>query len=188
NAWSKIDAEFALNEGGTIFESRDGQKVFQVQTLEKIPTPMVLSARRVAGRGAVPRPDNPVVHLSDAVGKLNQADQDAPVHLNSITRHFLQTLASKVPEYSWLAPLLPGLETPGKAQNNSATQIRMRDPDLYAMLHTTVAFADTQSRNRIPLDVRRMPVESREDVLARLRQVINDSSIDLTFAAGQPVP
>src|SRR5712692_7995975 len=38
NAWPKIDAEFALDEGGTIFESKDGTRVFQIQTAEKVPT------------------------------------------------------------------------------------------------------------------------------------------------------
>jgi acetylornithine deacetylase/succinyl-diaminopimelate desuccinylase-like protein len=40
NAWAKIDAEFALSQGGTIQETKDDGKVFQIQTLEKIPTPM----------------------------------------------------------------------------------------------------------------------------------------------------
>ena len=35
---SKIDAEFALNEGGYILETKDGPKIFKVQTTEKIPT------------------------------------------------------------------------------------------------------------------------------------------------------
>jgi acetylornithine deacetylase/succinyl-diaminopimelate desuccinylase-like protein len=188
NAWSKIDAEFALNEGASIWESKDGFKVFQIQTLEKVPTPMILAARGTAVRGGVPRPDNPVVRFSAAVGRLSEADQDAPVHLNATTKRYLQALATKISDYSWLAPLLPALDTPGKAQTAAAAQIRMRDLDLYSMLHTTVIFGDIRSRNRAPLDVRRMPSETREEVLARLRQVINDSSIDLSFAPGQPVP
>lgn len=187
NAWPKIDAEFALNEGGTIFEAKDGSKVFQIQTLEKIPTPMILSTGRARVR-PVPRLDNPVLQLSRAIQRLSDEDQEAPVHLNATTKRFFQTLSSKVPDYSWLTPLLPSLDTTGKAQAASAAQIRMRDLDLYAMLHTTVEFGDTRSGNRVPLDVRRMPSEAREEVLARLRQVINDNSVDLAFASGQPVP
>ena len=33
-----------------------------------------------------------------------------------------------------------------------------------------------------------MPSESREEVLARFRQIVNDSAIDLTFGSGAPVP
>jgi len=33
-----------------------------------------------------------------------------------------------------------------------------------------------------------MPVETREDVLTRLRQIVNDSSVDVAFAPGPPMP
>src|SRR5271156_1967658 len=58
--FKEIDAEFALNEGGSILETKDGPRVFQIQTLEKIPTRVTLTAKGTAGDGATPRSDNPV--------------------------------------------------------------------------------------------------------------------------------
>ncbi len=191
NAWPKIDAEFALSQGGTIQETKDGAKVFQIQTLEKIPTPMVLTARGTGNRGKYPRTgsDNPALHLTQAVVHLSEADQ--PIHINATTRSYLRAL-SKLSDYNWLAPLLPALENPAAAKA-AAAQVRQHDTTLDAMLHTTVdpGFPRGSRNNdtaRAGLDVRRMPSESREEVLARFRQIVNDSTIELTFAPGQPVP
>ena len=67
NAYPKIDAAFALNEGGAALDVRSGTRIFQIQTSEKIPTRVVLTARGTAGHASLPRPDNPVVHLARAI-------------------------------------------------------------------------------------------------------------------------
>jgi acetylornithine deacetylase/succinyl-diaminopimelate desuccinylase-like protein len=193
HAWPKIDAEFALNEGGYIMESKDGPRIFQVQTTEKIPTRVVLTAKGTAGHGSMPRGDNPVVHLSKALVKLSEAEQ--PVRLNATTRRYLREMA-KLSESSWLEPLRRKLEDPATVQS-AANQIRARDPELDAMLRTTVTPTMLHAGikiNVIPntaeaqVDVRRLPNETREEVLARFRQSINDSAVDVALVPGQQMP
>jgi acetylornithine deacetylase/succinyl-diaminopimelate desuccinylase-like protein len=193
NAWPKIDAEFALNEGGSIWETRDGTKVFQMQTAEKIPTRVVLIAHGTAGHGSLPRADNPVLHLSRALVKLSEADQ--PVKLNPTTRRYLREL-SKFPEYEWLAPLLPRLESPATAMA-AGNQIRARDPELDATLRTTLAATMLKAGQRInvipntaeaQLDVRRLPNETREEVLARFQRIVDDHAVDVSLAPGTQLP
>ncbi len=183
NGWSKIDAEFALNDGGSLIESKDGGKIFGIQTMEKIPMRVILTARGTVGTGALPRADNPIVHLSDAISQLHKADQ--PVRVNSITRRYLGQL-STLSDYAWLAPLLPKLDSPLTAPA-AAAQIRAKDAELDAMLRTTISFPSSVG-GEAQLDVRRMPSETREEVLARLRQIINDPSVDVAFAPGPPMP
>jgi acetylornithine deacetylase/succinyl-diaminopimelate desuccinylase-like protein len=183
NAWPKIDAEFALNAGSTIRETKDGSKVFEVQVAEKVPMRVLLSARGNAGTGAVPRLDNPIVHLSRAVTRLSEADQ--PIILNATTKRYLTDL-SMLMDYNWLAPLLPKLDNPATALA-TAGQIRMRDPELDAMLHTTV-FTLTQAGTQAELDVRRMPSETKEEVLTRMRQIVNDNAVELTIGPGVAPP
>ena len=188
HAWPKIDCEFAINEGGAILEAKDGERLFEIQTTEKIPTRVVLTARGTATRGTVPRDDNPIIKLSRAVIKLSESEQ--PAHLQPTVRRYFRELA-KLPEYAWLAPLLTRLENPATLPA-AANQVRMHDPDLDSLLRTTVSPTVVQAGAKINLipnkaeaqvDVRRLPGETREDVLDRIRQIINDPSIEM-----EPVP
>src|SRR5579872_630049 len=122
NAWDKINAEFALNEGGFGVVTPFGQRIYEIQTAEKVPTRAILTAHGTAGHGSLPLDDNPVVHLARAIARL--ADADQPVRLNTTTRRYLAAL-SKLPDYRWLQPLLPRLENP-RTSNATANQIRLR--------------------------------------------------------------
>lgn len=193
NASGKIDAEFALNEGGTALDTKSGTRVFQIQTAEKIPTRVVLTARGTAGHGSLPRNDNPVVHLARAIERL--ADSDQPVRLNTTTRRYLSSIA-KIPDYDWLRPLLPKLEDATSAVA-AANQIRARDPELNSMLRTAVSPTMLQAGNKVnvipnvaeaQVDVRRLPNETREEVETRFRAIINDPAVDVSRERGQDMP
>ena len=193
HAFSKIDADFALNEGGYNFDSGGVRRVYQVQTAEKIPTRVVLTARGVQGQGSLPRPDNPLVRVARALLKIVDADQ--PVKLSPTTRRYLRDI-SKLPEYEWLAPLLPKLDN-SLTQAVAANQIRAKNPELEVMIRTSVSPTNFRAGTRfniIPssasalLDVRRLPNETREEVLARFRQMINDPSIEVNLDSGPQMP
>jgi acetylornithine deacetylase/succinyl-diaminopimelate desuccinylase-like protein len=193
NAWPKIEAEFALNEGGFVYETEDHHRVFKIQTAEKIPTRISLTAHGTAGHGSLPRPDNPIVRLSRAITRLVDADQ--PVRLNTTTRRYLRDMA-RLQDYSWLAPMLPRLENPTTSPA-AANQIRAKDPEIDAMLRTSVSPTMLRAGikiNVIPnsaeamVDVRRLPNETREEIITRFRQVINDGSVEVGFAPGQHMP
>ena len=90
--FQEIDAEYCLAEGGGA-SRRDGQVRFaSVQTIEKIPHGIELTARGVAGHGSVPLRSNPVAHLAAAVlGHLAKAYR-ARAH----TEEMLSLVAFKV--------------------------------------------------------------------------------------------
>src|SRR5262249_56229069 len=76
-------------------------------------------------------------------------------------------------------------------------EIRARDPELSAMVQTTFVPTILRAGNKInvipnsaeaQIDVQRMPGETREEVLARFKQVINDSAVEVTFAPGPQMP
>jgi acetylornithine deacetylase/succinyl-diaminopimelate desuccinylase-like protein len=193
NAWDKINAEFALNEGGFAITTVSGQRIYEIQTAEKIPTRIVLTAHGVAGHGSLPRADNPVVHLARAIERV--AETDEPVRLNTTTRRYLHALA-KLPDYRWIEPLLPKLEN-SKTAIATASQIRAHDPELDAMLRTTVSPTMLSAGNKInvipntaeaQLDVRRMPDETHDEILERLRHIIHDSAVEVGAAPGQEMP
>jgi acetylornithine deacetylase/succinyl-diaminopimelate desuccinylase-like protein len=188
-ARSKIDAELALNEGGFVLDLPSGSRVYHVQTTEKTPMPVILRARGTAGHGSLPLPDNPLLRLSRAIVKLAAAD--FPVHLNPTTTRYFAEM-SRLPEYSWLAPLLPKLP-----RADAANQIRARDPELDAQLRTTVSPDVMRAGavvNVIPsaaeaqLDVRRLPGEAAAEVLARLRRIVADPQVEVAPMPGRDVP
>ena len=193
NAWDKINAEFALNEGGDATDLKSGARVFQIQTTEKIPTRVALTAHGTAGHGSLPRPDNAVVHLARAITRL--ADAAQPVQLNATTRRYFTDLAG-LPDYKWLQPFLSRLENPATALA-AANEIATRDAELSAMLRDTVSPTMLNAGmkvNVIPnqagaqIDVRRLPTETREEVEARFRGIINDPAISIAPAGGQDMP
>jgi acetylornithine deacetylase/succinyl-diaminopimelate desuccinylase-like protein len=192
NAFESIDAEAALNEGGFAQDLRSGVRLFHIQTAEKIPTRVVLTARGGAGHGSLPRSDNAIVGLARALLRLENGQ---PVRLNATTRRYFAQLAA-LPDYHWLAPLVPRLENHSNAHTAGAL-IRARDPELDAQLHTTIAptmLSAGMKINVIPnvaearLDIRRLPDESSEEVLVRVRRLINNTAVEVTPAPGQEMP
>jgi acetylornithine deacetylase/succinyl-diaminopimelate desuccinylase-like protein len=192
NAYDSIDAEAALNEGGVAQHLRSGVRLFQIQTAEKIPSRVVLTARGTAAHASLPRPDNCIVRLAHALVRL---ENDQPVRLNATTRRYLAELAA-LPEYRWLAPLVPKLEHFSTAFS-AAAQIRSRDPELDAQLRTTISptiISGGLKINVIPnavearLDVRRLPNESRDEVLVRIRRMINDPAVEVAPESDAEMP
>jgi acetylornithine deacetylase/succinyl-diaminopimelate desuccinylase-like protein len=192
NAWPKIDAEFALNEGGN-WSHLGGVAVFRIQTAEKIPARAVLTAHGTAGHGSLPRADNPVVHLARAIARL--ADADQPVRLNPTTRRYFNEMA-RLPAYAWLLPLLPELEKPQSAPA-AARRIREHEPELAAQLQTTVSptmLSAGVKINVVPnaaearVDVRRLPSEPRDEVYQRFRRIIDDPAVTVEPEQGQQMP
>jgi acetylornithine deacetylase/succinyl-diaminopimelate desuccinylase-like protein len=90
NHWDKIDCEFILNEGGEIHINGGRVDYVALATTEKVPRGMRVTARGNSGHGSVPRPDNSVVHISEAIAKLGT--WQTPMRLNDTTRLYFQKL------------------------------------------------------------------------------------------------
>jgi acetylornithine deacetylase/succinyl-diaminopimelate desuccinylase-like protein len=190
HAWAKIDAEFALNEYSYILPTASGIPVYQIQTAEKVPTRFKMTARGTAGHGSLPRADNPVEHLARAIYRLSTSEQ--PVKLNATTRSYLAGMG-KLADYAWLTPLLAKLEDPATA-SAAADEIRQRDPEIHAMLRTTISATMLSAGTKInvipnvaeaQLDARRLPGETREEVFERLRRIIDDPAVTIEPTSSQ---
>jgi acetylornithine deacetylase/succinyl-diaminopimelate desuccinylase-like protein len=188
--WEKIDCEFALNEGGGIVQ-RDGKvRLVRVATAEKVPNPIMLTAKGVSGHGSKPRPDNPILHLAKAIAKFET--WQPPMRLNETTREYFRRLAEVSPPHQ--AALFRDLEKPEVQE-----QLRVSDFTHNAMLRTTISpnmIRGGFRQNVIPgdatatLDVRALPDEDMKSFTNMLAQVINDPSITITplSSTRQPTP
>src|ERR1051325_12249559 len=84
--WKEIEAEFALAEGGATLVRGGKVRTVEIGATEKVPRPVRLVAHGRAGHGSRPTPDNAVVKIANAVGKV--AAWQAPMRLNDITRAY----------------------------------------------------------------------------------------------------
>src|SRR6185369_7564878 len=110
--WDKIECEFALNEGGSIYAPEGRVKYVGVATTEKVPRGFRLVARGTSGHGSVPRPDNAITHLAAAVAKVG--NWNVPMRLNETTRAFFSRLAKiSSPEE---AAIYANLEDPARSE------------------------------------------------------------------------
>jgi acetylornithine deacetylase/succinyl-diaminopimelate desuccinylase-like protein len=143
-----------------------------------------MTARGTAGHGSLPRDDNPVEHIARAIDRLRNAVQ--PVKLNTTTRAYLSAIA-KLPDYAWLSPLAAQLENPSTA-GTAADQIRKLDPEIHAMIRTTIAATMLTAGSKINVipnsaeaqfDCRRLPDETAEEVFERVRRIVDDPAITI---------
>jgi acetylornithine deacetylase/succinyl-diaminopimelate desuccinylase-like protein len=134
-----------------------------------------------------------VVHLARATARLAAAEQ--PVKVDATTRAYFRGL-SKLPDYAWLVPLLPKLEVPTTALQ-AAALIRAHEPELDSLLRTTAVptmLSAGQKINVIPttaeaqIDVRRLPGESKEEVVTRIRRMVNDKAVEVIPVDGDEMP
>jgi acetylornithine deacetylase/succinyl-diaminopimelate desuccinylase-like protein len=185
--FSRIEAEYCLAEGGGVSRSGGKVKFASVQTLEKTPRAIELVARGVAGHGSVPLRTNPIVHLSAAVARV--AAWKPPVRINDTTRAYFKRLAA--------------LSAPGDARRYQ--DIIGSDPALVeaadeyfldfeprhaSMIRTSISpnvFQGGYRINVIPsearatLDVRTHPDDDPERLLAEVRRIVNDPTIEVAW-------
>ncbi len=177
--WDKIDCEYVLNEGGAIHETNGGVDYAAVGTTEKVPRGMLLVARGSSGHASMPRLDNPIEHLGMAVGKL--LTWQPPMHLNETTKEYFSRLAKiSSPEDAYL---YTHLEDPSVQRKLAETHIAQN-----SMLRTSITPTIIKGGFRInvipadaeaTLDVRALPDESIDELMATMRTVINDPQVEV---------
>jgi acetylornithine deacetylase/succinyl-diaminopimelate desuccinylase-like protein len=181
--WDKIEAEFAINEGGWILEEAGRVRYVAVTTTEKVPNTTKLVAKGSSGHGSMPRTDNAIVHLAAAIARVGE--YQPPMRLNETTRTFFKRLASiSAPSE---AILYSNVEDPVAGKVVEET-LRRNNVMLNSMLRTSISpniFNGGFRSNVIPgsaeatLDIRALPDEDMGEFFATLKRIINDPAIEI---------
>lgn len=182
-----IDAEFCYAEGGSVTRVGGAVKYASVQTVEKIPRAISVTARGVAGHGSVPLETNALAHLGEAVGKI--AAWTPPMRLNETTAAYFKRLATvSSPEEAerYRALLSPDPKISGPAD----AYMRRNEPRHWSMLRTSMTptvIAGGYRTNVIPsegtatIDTRLAPDEDATRFLEMVKQVVNDPQVDVGY-------
>ena len=192
--FDKIESEFCLAEGGSVARVNREVQYAGIQSVEKIPYQINLTATGVAGHGSVPLQTNPVVRLSKAMAAV--ADWPSPIRLNETTAAYFERLAGISPPDAaarYLAVLDPA------TQAEADEYFREFEPRHASMLRSSLSpnIIDAGYRiNVIPseargfVDFRALPDEDMNRFLDELRRVIDDPAVtvDMIVTLGKDAP
>jgi acetylornithine deacetylase/succinyl-diaminopimelate desuccinylase-like protein len=188
--YPEIDAEFCIAEGGDTIRERGEVRYAAVQVTEKIVRGVELTAHGISGHGSVPLTTNPIAHLGGAVGKF--AAWQPEVRIDEITGPYFKRLSALAPPEK--AKYYRDLLSPDpKVSGAAADWLLANEPRHSSMARTSVSptmFTGGYRSNVIPseakarLDVRMLPGENPDALLAQIRKAINDPAVDVQFAGG----
>ena len=181
--FAEIDAEYCLAEGGSVLRRGGQVRYASVQTAEKIPRAILLTATGVAGHGSVPLETNSVLRLSQAIAAV--AAWKPPIQLNDTTRTYFTRLAAiSLPADAARYRAVIGADP--KAAQDAVDYFAKNTPNLAAMVRASISPNIVQGGYRVnvipaqataTLDVRLMSGQDPDAFLAEVRKVINDPAV-----------
>jgi len=187
-----VDAELALNEGGSGQMNHGKYLVNEVQASEKVYQDFRLEVRNPGGHSSRPVRDNAIYHLSAALARLAQFD--FPVNLSEVTRTYFERMAALQSD----AKVAADMRAVAGAQTDMSAARRLSDasPFYNALMRTTCVATRLEgghANNALPqlaaanVNCRILPGESPAAIKERLQQVLADAELTVTFV-GQATP
>jgi acetylornithine deacetylase/succinyl-diaminopimelate desuccinylase-like protein len=180
-----IDAEMVFNhDGGGILSDHGKPVMMTVDATEKLYGDFQLSVTNPGGHSSLPRPDNAIYSLADALGRLQ--NYQFPFELNEVTRAYYERMA-KVETPERAADMKAMLKNPPDAQ---AVARLSQDPIDNSTTHTTCVatrFNAGHANNALPqraeatVNCRIEPGHSGEEVRQVLIQVLADPKITVRY-------
>jgi acetylornithine deacetylase/succinyl-diaminopimelate desuccinylase-like protein len=193
-----IDAAYAINEGGGGTLVGNTPLFHTVQATEKVYIDFTLTATNSGGHSSVPRPDNAIYQLSQAL--LNISRYQFPVELNEITKGFFAQTARVEPRMEVAAAMRAIVANPGDVVANAALS---KDARYSSMLRTSCVatrLAGGHANNALPqsatanVNCRVAPTSNGEAVRSALTAAVGDSGVHVDFLTtvqkfgGAPAP
>jgi acetylornithine deacetylase/succinyl-diaminopimelate desuccinylase-like protein len=192
--WDKIACAFAINQGGRVLLQNGKVQYVGIQTSEKVTRNVTVIATGVSGDGAVPRPDNAVVHLAAAIQKI--AAMETPVQPTTVTRRYFEQLAMVEDEET--AKWMRAIEMPERldlavhhlSDDSPMWGAMLRDSVVPTELRAGMGGGWTPSEARANLSIHLLPGNSVEPLIAQMQKLVNDPQIrfQTESSAGQPAP
>ena len=184
-----VDAGIVINEGGGGV-LREGKPLFNtIQLAQKITTNFTLRATNRGGHSSVPRKDNAITSLADALGRVGR--HEFPVKLSEVTRAFFsQTAALETPAMGRAMRALVA-----NPADKAAAATIAADEKYSSMLRTTCVatmLSGGHATNALPqlaeanVNCRIYPTETAEDVRAALERVVGDTAVKVLIKTQRP--
>jgi acetylornithine deacetylase/succinyl-diaminopimelate desuccinylase-like protein len=185
--FAEIDAEYCLAEGGSVLRQDGRVQYASVQTAEKIPRAIQLTAIGVAGHGSVPLETNSILKLSQALARVGT--WKPPIQLNDTTRTYFTRMAAISPAAE-AARYKAVIGTDMKAAQDAVDYFAKSDPRLASMVRSSISPTVVQGGYRVnvipseakaTLDVRLLSGQDPDAFLAEVRKVVNDPAVGVEW-------
>ncbi len=185
-----IDAEFALNEGGSGVIDRNGKYVrMNIQLGEKVFQTYHLEVTNRGGHSALPVKDNAITHLAEGLARLGSFD--FPFTLSATTRAYFERM-SRIETGQIAADMRAILRTP---PDPAALERLSANPSYNATVRTTCVATMVDAghapnalpqRARAVVNCRILPGEAVAQVHQTLAAIMANDRIRV-IAAGEPI-
>jgi acetylornithine deacetylase/succinyl-diaminopimelate desuccinylase-like protein len=183
NHRDKIDAEFALNEGGEGEISHGKRVTNDVQVSEKYVMDFRLEVRNKGGHSSLPVPDNAIYHLAGALDRL--AKSSFPLKTNAVTAAYFAAMA-KVET----GPAANDLALTGKGDHAAMERVAAASTSWNASLRTTCVATMIEgghALNALPqlaaanVNCRVLPDDTPEYVESTLKKVVANDQVHISL-------
>jgi len=180
-----IDAEMVFNhDGGGIISDMGKPVMMTVDATEKLYADFQVSVTNPGGHSSLPRPDNAIYSLTDALSRLEH--YQFPFELNEVTHEYYVRMANvETPER--VADMRALLQNP---PNSDAVARLSRDPIDNSTIHTTCVATRLNAghaNNALPqraeanVNCRILPGHSAEEIMQTLIGVFADPTITVRY-------
>jgi acetylornithine deacetylase/succinyl-diaminopimelate desuccinylase-like protein len=177
------DVEFLFTEGGTNSVRNDTVRFRGIGVAEKRTFWQRLTVRGIPSHGSRPTRNNPVPRLVAALDRL--ARYETPLHVTPGVERYFRDISRDYPEERrrWLQDVRAALNDP------RAREWILSDVYWNAILRNTISITGLQGSNKtnvIPaeasadVDIRLLPDQDPDSVLATLKAVVGDSAVTFT--------
>lgn len=182
NHFDKIDAEFALNEGGSAMNMK-GKTLFSCANAEKGVAWMRLTALGRPGHGSMPHADNPTLHIARAINRLSK--YRSPILVNETFRGFANALC-KVDSRGHLLKFIgvPGLgRLLLKLVKQDFIKVMVQTTITPTVVRGGVKTNVIPDKCQLSLDARILPGVTRDQIEKLVLDLVDSDKIRLEFEA-----
>ena len=180
-----MEADFVLNpDAGGVTTDKGKPVDIEVEATEKLYADFQLSATNAGGHSSLPRPDNAIYHVADALGRIENSP--FPFELNVVTRAYFERIATI--EHGPLAADIRGiLKTPPDA---AAMERLSQDPRYNSTMRTTCVATMMKAghaANALPqmaqanVNCRILPGHSQEEIRQQIIGIIADPQVTVRY-------
>jgi acetylornithine deacetylase/succinyl-diaminopimelate desuccinylase-like protein len=180
-----IDAEFALNpDSGGMVTDHGRPLTMEFEATEKLYGDFQLTASNPGGHSSLPKPDNAIYHVVDALALLQRSP--FPVELNTVTREYFAQMAKLENEQTAadIRSLLSSSPDPaavGRLTTDARYNSTMRTTCVATMMNAGHAPNALPQHAEANVNCRIFPGHSQEDIRLELVKLFDDPKLTVRY-------